>query len=137
MPHDRIGAGLDHVALVDGVADMKRDGCAVAHHGDVADDLLDPADGVGRCGRLGLRILSGRNRTGEQFDEFGGQARPVGRDQRGPLLVGEIAGDDVTVVVRSGDDEVGTGMMVLTGKQQRRVRDVDMVCVSRIDADHG
>ena len=44
----RIGAGLDHVALVDVVADIERDRDAVAHHGDSADDLLDLADRVGR-----------------------------------------------------------------------------------------
>ena len=69
----RAGAGLDHVALEHGVADMKRDRDAVAHHGDIADDFFDFADRVGRRGRLRLRIMSRRRRSGEQIDRVGRQ----------------------------------------------------------------
>ena len=66
----RLGAGLDNVALEDSVADMERDRNAVAHHGDVADNLFDFADGVGRRCRLRLCILSRRRRSGEQVDQI-------------------------------------------------------------------
>ena len=87
----RAGAGLNHVALEHGVADMKRDRDAVAHHGDVANDFFDFADGVGRRSRLRLRIMSRRRRSGEQIDRVGRKMRAVRRHQCRVLLAGEIA----------------------------------------------
>jgi hypothetical protein len=67
-PDRRTAAGLDHVALEDRIARMQHDGDAVAHDGDVADDLVDPANrvvvdmgGVVRTARrLRLRIFVAR-----------------------------------------------------------------------------
>src|ERR1700730_17601042 len=66
----RIRSGLDHVTLVDRVADVKRDGNAVAHDVDDADHLLDLPDGIARRGRRRLSVLSRSLRTGEQIDEI-------------------------------------------------------------------
>jgi hypothetical protein len=68
---------------------MERDGDAVADDGDVADDLLDLADRVGRRGRLRLRILPGRMRPGEEIDDVGGKTGAVRRYQSGVLLTGK------------------------------------------------
>ena len=87
----RAGAGLDHVALEHGVADMERDGYAVAHHGDIADDFFDFADGVGRRSGLRLCIMSRRRRTGEQIDRVGRQVRTVRRHQCRVMLAREVA----------------------------------------------
>ena len=87
----RAGAGLDDVAFEDGVADMERDGDAIAHHGDVADDFFDFADRVGRRGGLRLRIMSRRRRSGEQIDRVGRKMRAVWRHQCRVMLACEVA----------------------------------------------
>ena len=67
----RVGGGLHYVALVDGVADVERDGNAVTDDGDFADDLLDAADRLGRRDLAGLRVLVRRRRSGQEPDEIG------------------------------------------------------------------
>ena len=82
MPTEELAPVCDDVALVDRVADVERDGNAVADDGDAADDLFDLADGVGRCGRLRLRVLPGRRRSGEEIDDVGSKTGAVRRYQR-------------------------------------------------------
>jgi hypothetical protein len=80
-PDRRTAAGLDHVALEDRIARMQHDGDAVAHDGDVADDLVDPANrvvvdmgGVVRTARrLRLRIFVARGSTGTPCRGIGGR----------------------------------------------------------------
>src|SRR5208282_6393459 len=122
-----IGAGLDHVALVDGVADVERDRDAVAHDGDVADDLLHLADGVGRSGRLRLRVFAGRRRAGQEIDQIGRQTGAVRRDQGRVLFARKIAGNDVVAAVMAGEDEVGTRSLEIPGKQQLQIGNADRV----------
>ena len=122
----RIAAGRDDVALEHRVADMERDGNAVAHHGNVADDLLDLADRIGRSGRLRLRILARRGRAREQIDDVGRKAGAVRRYQRGMLLARKISGNDVMAAVMAGEHEVGPGAMIIAAKQQVGVRDADV-----------
>jgi hypothetical protein len=62
---------------------VKRDRNAVADDRNAADDLLDLADSVGRRGRLRLRILSGRRRSGQEIDDVGGKAAPFGATSAG------------------------------------------------------
>jgi hypothetical protein len=109
--------GLDDVALVDRVADVKRDGDGVADDGDVADDLLDLADGVGWCGRLCLRVLPRRGRPGEEIDDVGRKTGAVRRYQSRVFLAGKVARDEVMAAVGVGDDEVGTRALVVPAKQ--------------------
>src|SRR6202020_2964128 len=87
-----IGAGDDDVAFVDDVADIERDGDAVALHGDLAADLLNLSDRIRRWGSLtlGLRVFMRRRGTGEQFDYICRKMRAVRRRQSGRMLVGEI-----------------------------------------------
>src|SRR5207244_2350486 len=113
-------------------ADMERDGDAVADDGDVADDLLDLADRVGRRGRLRLRILPRRGRPGEEIDDVGGKTGAVRRYQSGMLLVGKIVRDEVMAAVGAGDDEIGTRAFVVAAKQQFRVGHHDRVGVIRV-----
>ena len=87
----RLRAGLDHVALEDGVADMERNRNAVAHHRDVADNFFDFADCFGRRRRLRLRIVSWRRRSGEQIDHVRRQLRAVRRRQCRVMLAREVA----------------------------------------------
>ena len=70
---------------------MERDGYAVAHHADIADDFFDLADGVGRRRRLRLRIMSRRRRSGEQIDRIGRKMRAVRRHQCRVMLAFEVA----------------------------------------------
>ncbi len=105
---------------------MERDGNAVAHHGNVADDLLNLADRIGRSGRLRLRVLAGRGRACEQIDDVGGKAGAVRRYQRGVLLARKISGNDVMVAVMAGEHEVGPGAMIIAAKQQLGVGDADV-----------
>ena len=103
-----VGGGLDDVGLVDRIADMQRTGDAVMDQRDVADDLFHLADGFRRQCRLRLRVLSGRRRAGQEVDQVARKMRAVRRDQVGMLFGGEIAGDDETVAVLSGQDQIGT-----------------------------
>ena len=45
---------------------------------DLADDLLDLADGLRRQNRLRLRVTPGRRRAGKPIDEIAGQVAPFG-----------------------------------------------------------
>ena len=93
MPAEELAPVWIDVALVDGIADMERDGDAVADGGDVADDLLDLADGVGRRGRLRLRVL--RRASGEparRSTRSGERLAPFGATSAGCFSPAEIAG---------------------------------------------
>ncbi|MBV1698203.1 MAG: hypothetical protein KGQ47_07600 [Hyphomicrobiales bacterium] len=124
----RIGAGLDDVALVDGVADIQRDRDAIANDDDVADDFLDLADRIG-WRRRRLRELARRRRAGEKIDEGGRKAGAVGSDQRRMFFAGEIIGDNVAAAVVAGEDEVGPVPLEVAGKQQRGIGNDDGVGV--------
>ena len=106
MPTEELAPGLHDVALVDRVADVKRDGNAVADDGDAADDLFDLADGVGGCGRLRLRVLPGRRRSGEEIDDVGSKTGAVRRYQRRVFFARKISRDDVMAAVGPGYDEI-------------------------------
>jgi hypothetical protein len=115
---------------------VKRDGNAVANDGDAADDLFDLADGVGRCGRLRLRVLSRRRRSGEEIDDVGSKTGAVRRYQRRVFFARKISRDDVMTAVGPGYDEIGALTLVLTAKQQFRVGHLDVIGVSRIEVDY-
>ena len=117
----RIGAGLHHVALVDRVADIERDGVAVANDRDFADDFLDAADRLGRRDRPGLRIFVGRAEPASRSTRSGDSIAPFGATSAGRMLAREIAGNDVVVAVVAGQNEIGTGAMKMRGEQQLRV----------------
>src|SRR4029077_2813634 len=131
-----VGPGLHDVALVDRVADVKRDGNAVADDGDTADDLFDLADGVGGCGRLRLCVLPGRRRSGEEIDDVGSKTGAVRRYQRRVFFARKISRDDVMAAVGPGYDEIGAQTLVLTAKQQFRVGHPDVIGVARIEVDY-
>ena len=122
-----IGAGLDDVGLVDRIADMQRAGDAVMDERDLADDLLDLADRFRRQGRLRLRVLPGRRRAGQQVDQVAGQMRAVRRHQVGVLFGGEVAGDDETVTVLPGQDQIGTRARKVPAEQKLRIGNIDSV----------
>ena len=116
---------------------MQRDGDAVAHDRDIADDFFDPADGVGRRCRLRLRVLSGSRRTGEQIDQVAGDSCTVRRHQVRVVLGGKIAGDDVMVAVVAGQDEVRTLAFEMAGKQQFRIGNADSVRMRCVGVNYG
>ena len=137
MPHEESGAGLNYIAFVDRVADMERHRDPVAHHGDVADDFFNSADGVGRSGRLGLRILSGRGRAGQQFDKVAGNSCAVWRHQRRRMLNGKIAGNNVMMAVVAGQDKVWAFPFKMPSEQQFRIGNADDVRVTSVGGDYG
>ena len=110
------------------VTDMKRDRGAVAEHGNVADDLLHFADGVGRQRQpVCLCIMSRRRRTSQQIDQVAGKMRAVGRVQRRMLFAGEVIWDDVMMTVLAGQDEIGPDRPKCPRKQKFRIGNVDTV----------
>jgi len=123
-----IGRGFDDVAFVNRVADMKRDRGAVAEHGDIADDLLHFADGVGRQRRpVCLGIMSRRRRTSQQIDQVAGKMRAIRRVQRRMLFAGEVIWDDVMMTVLAGQDEIGARSSEMPAEQKFRIENVDAV----------
>ena len=108
---------------------MQRAGDAVMDQRDLADDLFHLADGVRRQGRLRLRVLSGRRRAGQEVDQVAGKMRAVRRHQVGMLFGGEIAGDDETVTVLPGQDQIGTRACKVSAEQKLRVGNIDSVGV--------
>src|SRR5271155_4776418 len=119
-------AGLHHIAFVDRVADVERNGDAVADDSDSADDLLHTPDRLGRRGRAGLRIFVRCRRTGEQIDKVGRQRSAVWRNQRRLVLACEISGNNELVAVAADQNEIGTGAVKMRGKQKLRVRNDDV-----------
>ena len=113
----RVGAGLDHVALVDEVADIERHGDPVAHDMHIADDFFHFADRIGGSRRVRLCVLAGSRRTGEEIDDIGSEAGAVRCDQNRVLLAGKISRNDVVAAILAGEHEIGTGALIVAAKQ--------------------
>ena len=116
----RIGAGLDDVAFVDGVALVQDDRNAVADRGRVARQLGDMADDGGRDAgaAVGLRELGV---PGQRVDEVAGEVGAIGRGQRGALLALEVLMQD-ELAVAVGEDQVDARPLEVAVEEQMGIR---------------
>jgi hypothetical protein len=106
---------------------MQRAGDAVMDERDVADDLFDLADGFRRQSRFGLRVMSGRRRAGQEVDQVAGQMGAVRRNEVGMLFGGKIAGDDKSVAVLPGQNQIGTRPCKVPAEQKLGVGNINSV----------
>ena len=114
---ERAGHGLQHIALEDGFAGLRRHGDAIADDGRVTARLDDAADRLGRRLRgAGLGVLPRRQRTGQRGDHIGRQRGAFGREQPGTDIGGEIVMDDKGFAVFAGQEQVGAGAAELCGE---------------------
>ena len=94
---------------------------------DLPDDLFHLADGFRWQRRLRLRVLSGRRRAGQEVDQVASKMRTVRSDQVGMLFGGEIAGDDETMAVLPGQDQVGTRACKVPPEQKLGVGNINSI----------
>ncbi len=127
------GTGLHHVALLDYVAGIQRDRDAIAHDGGIAFDLLDPADRLRRrLRRSGLRVLPGRERTGQGLDDGGSEACAFRRKQGRPLVAEKVADGGEAFTVGAGDFQVAAGALEFAIEQKLGTGNGDETVVCRL-----